>query len=142
LAGLRDDAVERARCGAGRRGLRRVVRPALDHVRQLTEAELEPGRADAVGRLAVQPPVAVVVVGRQLHLLLDRPGWVAEERDFQFLARLAAGGTHARRPGERAAVQPVLTGTVAAVGTLAHLNDVLAVGRDDDRTAAVLPAQR
>ena len=114
---------------------------ALDDVADAADPELDPRRVDAVGRLAVDAEERVAG-GRQLDLLLDLAGRVAEEPDLDLLAGLAAGRHDRRRPRERADVQPVLARPVPAVARLPDLHDVLAVRRDHDRAPAVLAGQR
>ena len=81
-------------------------------------------------------------VAGSLIFCLNGPAGSPRKRDFDFLAELAAGRHDGHRPRERADVQPVLAGAVAAVGALAHLDDVGAVGGDDDRRSGVLAEHR
>ena len=76
--------------------------------------------------------------GRHVDLALDRPGGVAEERHFQFLAGLAAGRIDSGGPRKRADVQPIPRILVARVGGLPYLHDVAAVRGRDQREDAVL----
>ena len=143
LAGRGDHTVEgRWGGGARARGCRRAVVWSLQHVRQIDQPELEPGRVDAVNRLAVESPVGIVHRGGKFYLLLDGAGRIAEEGDFEFFVGLATSGNDGRGPGEVADVQAILAGTIATVSTLANLDDVLAVGRCHDRTTAVLADER
>src|SRR5205814_5642420 len=71
LAGLGDDAVKSAGCDAGSSRCSRVVGAGLDGIGQIDDAELEAGRADAVGSLAVAPPVRLVDGRQCFHRRLD-----------------------------------------------------------------------
>src|SRR5262249_26034615 len=122
IARLVDDAVQ---C-QGQLGLRcggaRVVRLNRDDVAVLRHAERDRRRRDAAFVLRVDAELRTGLL-RQLDLLLDLPGRIAKEANLDLLARLAAGRNNSQRTREGADVQAVHAGAVAAIGTIAHLDD-------------------
>src|SRR5262249_59263620 len=93
LAQLADDAVEGAGHRAGRRRLRRIVAGRLQRVAEVGQAELDAGGRDAA-RVLTEDAEVRVRSGRQLDLLLDLAGRVAQEAQLDLLAALPAARHH------------------------------------------------
>ena len=146
IAWLLNDAVERTRPSARRRLGRRLVRLDLKHVGRIrAQAEWQAGRADAARVFTEYLELSAGRHGgRQLDLLLQLAGRVAQETDLDLLSELAAWGSAASRSGagrcRRAA------GTCrrrSAVGALAApAGRTFRPPGSPPRRAGVLPKQR
>ena len=81
-------------------------------------------------------------LGRQLELLLERPGSVAQESHLDLLPHLSAGRINGCRTREDAHVEAISATAVTAISGLTNLDDVTTVGGSHGRDHRILEDQR